>query len=72
MSDLNIAIGKFDKDTGTVPVTFTCPDSGRAHSRAVNAALDARGRLDRTATRNRVQEVAAGIADKFAAGLLGN
>lgn len=62
-------IGKFDRTTGTVPVTFE--QDGKVHARAVNAVIDAEGRHDRAATLARVEEVAAGVAHKFALGLLG-
>ena len=62
-------IGKFDRTTGTVPVTFE--QDGKVHVRAVNAVIDAEGRHDRAATLARVEEVAAGVAHKFALGLLG-
>lgn len=68
-SPINITIGKFDRATGTVPVVFE--QDGKSHSRTVNAVIRADGRHDRAATEARVNEVAAGVAHKFAAGLLG-
>lgn len=67
-------IGKLDRATGTVPVTFEAdsPTGIRRHTRKVNAVIDAEGKHDRAATVARVEEVAAGVAHKFAAGLLGD
>ncbi|MCY1672117.1 hypothetical protein OVA07_14005 [Novosphingobium sp. SL115] len=67
---MQTTIGKLDRATGTVPVTFE--QNGKRHLRAVNAVIDADGRHDRAATRTRVEEVAQGVAHKFALGLLGN
>lgn len=67
---MKIQIGKLDRATGTVPVTFE--QDGKRHVRAVNAVIDAEGRHDRAATVARVDEVAAGVAHKIAAGLLGD
>lgn len=67
---MNITIGKFDRATGTVPVTFE--ENGKSHSRNVNAVIGEGGKYDRTATKARVMEVAQGVAIKFAAGLIGS
>lgn len=66
---MKITIGRFDPATGTVPVTFA--DGAHRHRRAVNAMMNAAGKYDRAATRAQVAEVAAGVANKFALGLLG-
>lgn len=65
---MKIAIGKFDPETCTVPVTFG--EGAQTHQRAVNAVCDQRGQYDAKATRERVLEVAAGVEKKFALGLL--
>lgn len=69
MTTMKITVGKLDTATGTVPVTFG--KDGRTHSRAVNAVFGEDGKHDRAATLARVEEVAAGVANKFALGLLG-
>jgi hypothetical protein len=72
-SPINITIGKFDRATGTVPVVFEqARETGiKRHARDVNAVIGADGRHDRAATVARVNDVAAGVANKFALGLLG-
>ena len=67
---MKITVGRFDSGTGTVPVTFE--QDGKSHSRAVNAVIGDDGKHDRAATLARVEEVASGVANKFALGLLGN
>lgn len=67
---MKITIGRFDRATGSVPVTDK--QDGKRHSRDVNAVIGADGKHDRAATVTRVNEVAAGVANKFAAGLLGD
>lgn len=69
INPMKITIGRFDRATGTVPVTFE--QDGKVHVRDVNAVIDADGKHDRTATVARVDEVAAGVAHKFALGVLG-
>lgn len=66
---MKITVGRFDAASGTVPVTFE--QNGKSHSRAVNAVIGEDGKHDRAATLVRVDEVAAGVANKFALGLLG-
>lgn len=63
-------MGKFDRESGTVKVTFT--DGDRRHVRDVNAVLTADGQLDTEAMAERITEVAAGVAHKFEVGLLGS
>ena len=65
---MKITIGKFDKDAGTVTVTFA--QDGKVHTRQVNAAVTAAGKLDSKATRDRVEQVGRGVARKFELGLL--
>lgn len=67
---MKITVGRFDAATGTVPVTFE--QNGKTHSRPVNAVIGNDGKHDRAATLARVDEVAAGVANKFTLGLLGN
>lgn len=66
---MKITVGRFDAGTGTVPVTFE--QNGKSHSRQVNAVIGEDGKHDRAGTLARVDEVAAGVANKFAIGLLG-
>lgn len=65
---MDIIIGKMDRPSLTVPVTFR--SHGKVHRRPVRAVLTARGRIDRKATRLRVDAVARAVAHKFALGLL--
>lgn len=67
---MKITIGRFDRATGSVPVTFE--QGGKRHLRNVNAVIGADGKHDRAATLARVDEVAAGVAHKFTLGLLTN
>lgn len=67
---MKITIGKFDKATRTVPVTFV--HAGVTHARSVNASLDAAGAYDREATARRVADVAAGVEHKIAVGAVAN
>lgn len=66
---MKITVGRFDAATGTVPVTFE--QDGKSHARSVNAVIGEDGKHDRAATLARVDEVAAGVANKFALGVLG-
>lgn len=66
---MKVTIGRFDAASSTVPVTFE--DGGKTHTRNVNAVIGEDGKHDRAATVARVDEVAAGVAHKFALGLLG-
>lgn len=70
---MKITVGRFDAATGTVPVTFEqATETGtKRHARSVNAVIGEDGRHDRAATLARVNEVAEGVANKFALGLLG-
>lgn len=66
---MKITIGKLDASTGTVRVRF---EQGELrHERAVNAVIGEDGKHDRKATVQRVDQVAEGVAHKFALGLLG-
>jgi len=70
MSDMTIKIGTYDSTSRTVPVTFTAGDL--VHKRAVNAVLKENGSYDRAATKERVDEVALGVAHKIALGVITN
>lgn len=70
MHDLNFKIGAFNKDSRTVPVTFTSGDL--KHERAVNAVLKHDGSYDKAATKARVEEVGQGVAHKIALGVITN
>lgn len=67
---MNIKIGAFDPEKRVVPVTFT---SGEVeHKRDVNAALKSDGSYDKAATKARVEEVARGVEQKIALGVIVN
>lgn len=68
MPELTTKIGAFNKDSRTVPVTFTSGDI--VHSRDVNAVLKEDGSYDRAATKARVEEVARGVAHKIGVGVI--
>lgn len=65
---MKITIGKFDPAAAAVPVRFS--HAGVVHRRPVNACLDPSGALDKPATRERVEEVARGVAHKIELGLI--
>lgn len=65
---METTIGDFNSDTRTVPVTFTAGDV--VHSRDVNACLDDDGGFDEAATKERVDQVAQGVAHKIAVGAI--
>lgn len=67
---MNISIGDFDAETGTVPATFN--HAGVLHQRTVNAVLDEEGEFDVAGTAARIQEVARGVAEKIALGVIRN
>ncbi|MFT3967910.1 MAG: hypothetical protein QM690_18730 [Sphingobium sp.] len=67
---MEISIGAYDKDSRTVPVTFT--HGGVTHARSVNAVLKENGNYDRAATKDRVDKVALGVEVKIAAGVITN
>lgn len=68
MTDLTTKIGAYDKDKRTVSVTFT---SGEIiHTRDVNAVLKDDGSYDKAGTRDRVAEVARGVAHKIGLGVI--
>jgi len=68
MTELTTRIGAFDAETRSVPVTFTSGDI--KHERRVNAVLKNDGSYDRAATKERVAEVALGVAQKIGLGVI--
>ena len=68
MTELTTKIGAFDAETRSVPVTFTSGDI--KHERRVNAVLKGDGSYDRAATKERVAEVALGVAHKIGLGVI--
>jgi hypothetical protein len=67
---MQITIGKFDRSSSSVPVTFE--HKGVRHERSVNACLTDKGRYDEEATAARVDDVAAGVAHKIELGVITN
>ena len=61
-------IGTFDSAAQVVPVTFTI--GVIVHKRTVNAVLKEDGSYDRVATRKRVEDVARGVVEKVACGVI--
>lgn len=67
---MQIAIGAYDDETRTVPVTFT--EGEIVHRRPVNACHGESGAYDEAATAARVADIAAGVAVKIAVGAITN
>ncbi len=67
---MQTTIGEFDSSTRTVPVTFV--EGGVVHQRDVNAALTEAGGYDKKATEARVADVARGVEQKIALGVIVN
>ena len=64
---------KFTKPTGdatVVDVTFTNSSPVFTHQRSVNAVFDSDGNYDAAATKVRVAEVALGVENKIAMGVI--
>lgn len=62
---------QINSQTGaTVNVTFE--HAGVTHTRDVNACFNAKGKYDAKATEARINDVAAGVAVKIAAGAITN
>jgi hypothetical protein len=64
---------KFTKPTGdatVVDVTFTSDSPSLTHQRSVNAVFDSDGKYDAAATKLRVAEVALGVENKIAMGVI--
>lgn len=69
MTSIKYRITKYDAAAAAVRVTFTKGDA--VFKREVNAVMNDDGSIDRDATRQRVAEVAAGVAHKMDLGLIG-
>ena len=65
---MNTVIGDYDSKTRDVPVTFTSGDI--VHERRVNACHDKADAYDAKATKERVDQVALGVAAKIEAGVI--
>lgn len=65
---MEIKIGTYDEAMRAVPVTFRQGEI--VHERQVNACHDENGAYDAAATRQRVEEVARGVANKIALGVI--
>lgn len=65
---MKIKIGDYDEKMRTVPVTFRHGDL--VHERHINACHDVAGSYDAEATAQRVEEVARGVANKIALGII--
>lgn len=68
MTELTTKIGAFDSESRSVSVTFTSGDI--KHERRVNAVLKDDGTYDKAATKERVAEVARGVAHKIGLGVI--
>lgn len=68
--EVKAKIGAYNKDTRSVPVTFT--GGGVTHKRDVNAVHDDAGAYDKAATKERVDQVGNGVAHKIAMGVITN
>lgn len=65
---MQIKVGTFDPEKKQVPVKFV--SGAIVHDRFVNAILKEDGTYDRAATRQRVEDVARGVAAKIEAGVI--
>lgn len=65
---MKILKGKFDPETGTIPVTFK--DGRITHTRTINAVLNSEGALDEAATKEIIDAQATGVAHKIKLGLI--
>lgn len=65
---MQITIAPYEADAHCVSVTFEL--DGITHTRTVNACFDAAGVYDAAATDARVAEVAEGVANKIALGVI--
>lgn len=57
-------------DCRDIQVRFTCGDTDCTHERSVNVCFDAEGAYDAEATLVRVGEVAMGVEQKIACGVI--
>ena len=53
-----------------IKVRFTCSETDKTYERAVNVCFDADGNYDADATAVRISEVAMGVGDKMANGVI--
>lgn len=53
-----------------IQVRFTCTETNKTHERSVNVCFDADGNYDADATAVRISEVANGVANKMACGVI--
>jgi hypothetical protein len=53
-----------------IQVRFTCTETNKTHERSVNVCFDADGNYDAGATAVRIGEVANGVANKMACGVI--
>ena len=67
---MEITIGDYSAESKTVPVTFKSDTI--THERTVNACLDPAGNYDPGETEQRVAEVAQGVMQKIALGVITN
>ncbi|MGB8603372.1 MAG: hypothetical protein WCD42_14350 [Rhizomicrobium sp.] len=67
---MQTTIAPYEADARTVSVTFE--QDGVTHTRSVNACFDEAGAYDEAATASRVAEVALGVANKIALGVITN
>tara|TARA_R110002124_G_scaffold48532_1_gene143316 strand:+ start:1659 stop:1934 length:276 start_codon:yes stop_codon:yes gene_type:complete len=59
-----------ETDCKDVQVRFTCGDTDCVHERSVNVCFDADGAYDAAATLVRIGEVAMGVEQKIACGVI--
>lgn len=59
-----------DSNVRDILVRFTCETSGCTHERSVNVVFDSEGNYDHDATLVRCEEVALGVANKMACGVI--
>jgi len=59
-----------ETDCRDIQVRFTCGDTDCVHERSVNVCFDADGAYDAAATLVRVNEVAMGVEQKIACGVI--
>lgn len=68
MSDMQTTIGTFNAETRQVPVTFT--QGAVTFERTVNACFGESGLYDPDATAVRIADVALGVENKIALGII--
>ncbi|HEY4546947.1 MAG TPA: hypothetical protein VIG90_11070 [Pedomonas sp.] len=65
---MEIEVGTYNEEQRNVPVTFR--KDAVVHERHVNACHDENGAYDAAATAQRIEEVARGVANKIALGII--